>query len=124
MEEVKWNINSLANDKSLGCDGLPINFYNTNIDWISSDWLALYEDSFIRGFSGRNINKGMIKLIPKNGDKYEIKNWRPITLLNISYKIIGKLLAKRIEDFIDRFILVRQTGFINGRYILENLIII
>ena len=73
LEELKWAINSLANEKSLGCDGLLAKLYKTNIYWIFIDFLALYKDSFGRGSLERSIKKGMIKLIPKNGDKAEKK---------------------------------------------------
>lgn len=69
LEEAKWAINSLANDKSPKCHGLTTEFYNTIIDRISNDLLAFYEGSFNRGSLGKRLNKGMIKLIPKNGDK-------------------------------------------------------
>ena len=52
----------------------------------------------------------------------QVKNWRPITLLNISHKIIAKLLANRIAKVLDSIILVTQIGFIKGRFILENLV--
>ena len=51
-----------------------------------------------------------------------MKNWRPITILNISYKIIAKLLANRITKVLDSIILMTQTRFIKGRFILENLV--
>ena len=47
---------------------------------------------------------------------------RPITLLNLSYKILAKALAGRIAPLVSRFISKTQTRFIQGRYVLENLI--
>ena len=51
-----------------------------------------------------------------------MKNWRSITFLNLSYKILAKLLAKRIAGMLNNIVSVSQTGFIKRRYILENLI--
>lgn len=82
----------------------------------------MYNEAILKGSLGSSINKGTIKLIPKDGDKALIKNWRPITLLNVSYKIMAKMLAMRLEKILPRFICSTQTGFIKGRYILENLI--
>ena len=51
-----------------------------------------------------------------------MKNWRPITLLNISYKVITKWLANRIAKVLDSIILVTRTGFIKGKFIVDNLV--
>lgn len=43
-------------------------------------------------------NKGIMKLLYKKGEREDIKNWRPITLLNTDYKIIANVLANRIQS--------------------------
>lgn len=90
-------------------------------DWIVDDLFLVYKEALERRSLGKNINKGIIKLLPKEGDKTLIRNWRPITLLNVSYKILAKVLAKRFVNILPKFINT-QTGFIKGIYILENLI--
>lgn len=85
LQEVKNTIKTLNNDKALGPDGLTIEFYKANEDWVSHDLHELYTEVFNTGSLGERINSGIIKLLPKDGDKSLIKNWRPITLLNVSY---------------------------------------
>ena len=51
----------------------------------------------------------------------ELKNWPPITLLNVDYKIASKAIARRIEPTLPHLIHADQTGFIKGRYIGENI---
>ena len=61
-------------------------------------------------------------MIPKeDSDPLDIQNWRPITLLNIDYKIASKALAKRIESVLPKLVHSDQTGFMKGRYIGENI---
>ena len=82
----------------------------------------LYNGAISVGSLSPEINRGIIKLLPKEGDKTLIKNWRPISLLNVSYKILVKVLALRLVHILPKFVNSSQTGFIKGRYILENLI--
>ena len=48
-------------------------------------------------------------------------NWRPITLLNVDYKIASKAIAKRIEQLLNKLVHPDQTGIVKGRYIGENI---
>lgn len=84
--------------------------------------MEIYEEAFNQGSLGTDINKGITKLLPKDGDKALIKNWSPITLLNVSYKSLAKILALRLENVLPKFICSTQTGLIKRKYILENLI--
>ena len=64
---------------------------------------------------------GIVSILPK-GDKPRcyLKNWRPITLLNVSYKILSGVIAKRIKSILPKIIHENQKGFLAGRYIGEN----
>ena len=65
---------------------------------------------------------GIIKRIPKEGKpKQFLGNWRPITLLNTSYKITSSRIAARIKTVLPKIIHKDQKGFMKGRYIGENL---
>ena len=66
--------------------------------------------------------RGTKTLIPKGDENLsDLKNWRPISLLNINYKILSKALAKRMEQQLPKLIHSDQTGFVNGRYIGQNI---
>ena len=65
--------------------------------------------------------RGIISLIPKkNKEKSLLENLRPISLLNINYKILAKSIAKRLEKVLPKIINPNQTGYIKGRFIGEN----
>jgi mannosylglycoprotein endo-beta-mannosidase len=72
------------------------------------------------GETSEMFNKGLITLIPKSGDHAKLGNWRPITLLGSLYKILAKILARRLQAFLSSTIRPGQTGFIEGRSILDN----
>ena len=65
--------------------------------------------------------QGIIICLPK-GDKPRqfLKNWRPITLLNTTYKIAAGSIANRFKTVLNNLINGDQTGFLAGRYIGEN----
>ena len=61
---------------------------------------------------------GIISLIPKkNRDLRWIKNWCPIILLCVDYKILAKIIANRVKSVLDNLIGKEQSAFIKGRNI-------
>ena len=63
----------------------------------------------------------MISLIYKGGEKSNLKNWRPISLLCSDYKILAKILTNRLKNILPEVISKEQTGGIIGRKITQNL---
>jgi len=74
------------------------------------------------GLNLERINFTMITLIPKEPDARNLKKFRPISLLNCSFKIFGKLLNNRLIKVANRLIATNQTAFIKGRYILQSVV--
>ena len=62
-----------------------------------------------------------MSLLFKKGDPEEIENWRPISLLNIDYKIAAKILAKRLQNVLPLLISTDQQGYIKNRFIGFNI---
>ena len=64
---------------------------------------------------------GVKSCLPKSDKPRQyLKNWRPITLLNVLYKIISGCISLRIRSVLDDLISDTQSGFLKGRYIGEN----
>ena len=77
-----------------------------------------YENLLLTSEQGR----GVITLLPKLGkDTTLAKNYRPISLLNVDYKIASKTLTMRLKKVIPSLINDNQTGFLKGRFIGENI---
>ena len=67
--------------------------------------------------SQRRAIRTLLEKKGKNSSK--IKNWRPVALLNIDYKIFTKVLARRLEKNIPSIINTDQSGFVKNRFIGE-----
>lgn len=94
-EEIKEAVFLLPKGKSSGPDGLPAEFFQFFWDIVGSDII-----SFVRGFfAGRDIgciNRASITLIPKKQGASTILEFRPISVINTTAKIITKLMASRL----------------------------
>ena len=65
----------------------------------------------------------MIFLIPKVDEARSMKIFRPISLINWSFKVFSKVLTLRLGKIMDRLISPQQSAFIQGRYILESVVV-
>ena len=61
------------------------------------------------------------KIVVKAIDNLRLENWRPISLLTIDYKITANAIANRINNSFSKVTIQTQTGFMQGRYIGENI---
>ena len=121
--EVYSCLKTFETGKSPGSDGLPAEWYLTF--WQDIKQLVL--NSFLYSRSNGHLSitqkQGIMTLLPKKDkDPLKIKNWRPISLLNTDYKILSKCIANHIKKILHNIIHYDQTGFLQGRYIGENII--
>ena len=94
-------------------------FYLENWDIIGDDFVNLVKFVMSNKIISCSQRKGIITLISKGGDKKELKNWRPISLLCVDYKIIAKLLANRMKEVLSEIIKSDQVGYMKDRNIGE-----
>ena len=121
LPEINNALESFQNNKSPGEDGFSKEFYETFFDLIGLHLLNSYNEAFSKGQLSISQRRGVICLIPKDDScLIELSNWRPLTLLNVDYKILAKVIGKRIESILSSLIHSDQTGFIKGRFIGQN----
>ncbi len=85
-------------NKSLGKNGLTVEFYQMFWHILGNDILELYNDCFTEGVLSNSMNSALVKLIYKNlRSRYDFNNWRPISLLNVDYKIMSKTITNRLK---------------------------
>ena len=120
IEELQKATNELNNGKSPGYTGISVEFYK-QFPEILEGLLLVWKDGLEKGITPNSFQLGIINLIFKKGDQEEITNYRPITLLNVDYKIIAKSYANRLKQVIGNLVGKNQRGFIPGRDIRSNI---
>lgn len=119
LYEIEYVVKSLKCEKAPGPDGLQSEVLQEIITYAGQDLCDLLNACRTDGCMLESINTGLIKLIPKNGDKFDVKNYRPLTMLNTVYKVMAKALASRIKSLVSQRVHPMQYGFVHGRSIHE-----
>ena len=111
---------SIKSLKSPGGDGIISEFYQLYWEAIEKDFLEVVNEVFHNFDLSDSQYNGMITLLHQGGDRDNIRNMQPITLLNTDYKIISKLLANRTKLVLRKLIHSDQKGFVEGTNIGES----
>ena len=88
---------------------------------IGEDLLDVFRIGLDDGRLPHSQYVSVISLLYKKGPREDIRNWRPISLLNADYKLLSKVLAERIKSVLHQIIHKDQRGGVDGRYIGENI---
>ncbi|KAK3104781.1 hypothetical protein FSP39_009989 [Pinctada imbricata] len=121
FSEASLVLKNMSNSKSPGSDGFSAEFFKCFWKSLSPLVVRSLNHAYRIGELSITQKEGIITCIPKEDKpKQFLKNWRPITLLNTSYKIGSGVLANRLKPVLDTLISKEQTGFLHGRYIGEN----
>lgn len=120
--EVKQMIFDMKIDSSPGPNGFSVHFFKTFWPIIKGDYMAMVQDFHKGALDTKTLNYGVITLVPKIREANNIKQYRPVCLLNIDFKGITKILNNRLSPMAKEVIGDNQTGFIKGRNILEGVL--
>ena len=124
LPEIDNAVKGFLNNKSPGSDGLTAEFYKYFWGEIREILHKVFEESTKAGSLSPSQRTGIITLLPKQGkDTKYLKNWRPITLLNVDYKIYTHVIKNRLKNVIPFIISKHQTGFQKGKSTTDNLIL-
>lgn len=122
-EEVHKAIMQLPKNKESGPDGFPIEFYQQLWDIIGEDFMIIIKGTHTGRWDLRGINRAAISLIQKKEQATVIGDFRPISVINTSVKIITKAMAVRLQSVLPSLVSNRQTAFVKGRSIMESFLV-
>lgn len=111
--EVKNIIKDLNNNKASGLDNISVKMIKVPINEISALMTMLINKSFETGLVPDRIKIAKVTPVFKNGDKENISNYRPISVLPVLSKIIEKIMNIRLQNFFNDNSLLcsNQYGF-------------
>ena len=121
LAEFETSLKEMQDNKSPGPDGLTKAFYVKFFDLIGETLVQLSRLIFENKHMTESQRLSYITLLCKDpNNATNMKNWRPISLLNYDYKIISKSITKRLSTLIETLVHKDQTCAVKGRSIFDN----
>ena len=114
----------MKNEKKKRSDGITVQFYKLFWNDVKEFYIHSIKYSFQTGSLSVLQKQSIITFIPRQKKDIHVtslENLRPISLLNVDYKIATKAIANRITGVISSIVHNSQTWFIKGRYTRENI---
>lgn len=121
--EIKEAISQMHPIKAPGPDGIPALFYQKYWNIMGNDIQALALGILNEGRSPESINKTFIALIPKCKNPNSPKHFRPISLCNVTMKIVTKVIANKVKCILPDIVDEEQSAFVIGRLITDNALV-
>jgi hypothetical protein len=115
LEEIKDVLTLFKKDKSPGPDGWTVEFFTYFFYLVGEDLVQMIEESRQSGFITGSLNSTFLALIPKENNPTNFGDFRPISLCNLCYKLISKIIANRIKPILSSTLSEEQLGFLKGR---------
>ncbi|KAK4410283.1 hypothetical protein Sango_0101300 [Sesamum angolense] len=123
QEDITEVVFSINKDSVAGPDGFSSAFFQACWDTIAEDVFAAVTDFFRGTRMPRSFTAISIILIPKNDSSQSWSEFRPISLCNVTNKILSELLYNKISQALPDLISPSQSGFVPGRLIADNILL-
>ena len=120
-KEVMEAIEGLNSGKSPGSDGIGIEWYKVYKHDVSPILVEVFREMERTGVVQDRMVEGVITILYKKGSKLDLENYRPISLLNVDYKILTRILANRMKRVIGEVVQPTQCYSIPGRDIADTI---
>ena len=121
--EVITAMKQMAPLKAPGPNGMPLVFYQSYWHVVGKDISTAVLYCLHSGKLLPSLNHTFVTLIPKTKSSEKVTEYRLISLCNVIYKLISKVLANRLKKILPHVISNTQSAFVPGRLIMDNILI-
>ena len=121
LDEMTFALKKMNSNKASGPDGLSVEFYVKFWDRLGPYLCRVLYAYYHAGEMCESMKTSNTRVIFKKGDRKNLKNWRPISLLNVNYKICSKVLSLCLSKVLEFIIDPDQPCSVPGRKITSNL---
>jgi hypothetical protein len=97
---VEQTIKILKTNSAAGFDGIPMSLRKQCLGYFVNPLAHIYNVSFQTGILPDTMKKAKIRPLCKKGDKQDVRNYRPISILSAFLKIVGKLMYNKLLSFL------------------------
>ena len=115
------SLNKMKKNKSPGLDGITTEFCQKFWPLIGNLLVDIYNQSHDTGSLPDSLRKSVMSLIYKKDDEDDIRNYRPISLTNVDYRIFAFTLAERMQKVLGDIVSNDQTAYLKVRYMGTNI---
>lgn len=117
FDEVKHTVFSMKAGKSPGMDGFNPRFYQAYWDLVGDSISYACTDMLLYGMFAASLNDIALVLIPIKSEPESISDLHPITLYNVVFKIVTKMIANRLRILLPSIVTEHRSAFVLGRHI-------
>lgn len=110
-DEVRKAIKDTKEGKAEGLDKISMGMIKAGGETVVDYLTGIYNECMREGKLKERWNVAKLVLLFKKGDKRDLKNYRPLSLLSVEYKILSKIITKRLKRHFDEFLSIDQAGF-------------
>ncbi|KAJ3590370.1 hypothetical protein NHX12_008322 [Muraenolepis orangiensis] len=122
LEELTGAVNQMASGRAPGIDGLSGEFLKHSSTHIfGADLHGVFSECFRTRSLPASCRRAVLSLLPKKEDLALLKNWRPVALLTVDYKVLSRALSNRLKGILEMVIQQDQTYCIPDRTIMDNI---
>jgi hypothetical protein len=122
-DEVDIALAQMPALKAPGPNGFGVSFFNQHWDTTGDTVRGAVLNFLNNGIFDPAINATYLALIPKVSPAISVHDFRPISLCNVIYKLISKVLANRLKVVLPKVISKYQSAFVPGRLITDNILV-
>eukprot|EP00253_Pinus_taeda_P008091 PITA_08091 len=123
IQEVDVAMAQLKEGKAPSPDDFTTTFFHKFWELIKLEVWDVAEESHVNHRLLPSLNSTFIALIPNEEDSIKPDKFRPIALCNVIYKVISKVIAKRLKPLLPMLISPEQPGYVEGRQIMDGIIL-